>query len=78
MNAVTTDIIKGSQCEFDHKLGDIKDNHPCGREIIKRQTVGAVGAVNTSALEGRCAKSKDRTSGLNSGPDCLGPSAIRA
>ena len=24
----TTDIIKGFLCEFDHKQGEVEDNHP--------------------------------------------------
>lgn len=28
VSVVTTDIIKGSLCEFDHKQGEIEDNHP--------------------------------------------------
>lgn len=58
VNVVTTDIIKGSLCEFDHKRGEIGDNHPGREEIIKKRTEGAKAQqMSKSALEGQCAKS---------------------
>ena len=55
MNVVTTDIIKGSLREFDHKQGEIEDNRPGREEIIKKADRGGQGAVNTSGLDGRSA-----------------------
>lgn len=39
-SVVTTVIIKGSLCEFDHKQREIEDNHQGREEIIKRRTEG--------------------------------------
>lgn len=68
MNVVTTDIIKGSQCEFDHKQGEIEDNHPGRKEIIKRPTEGAKARETHQHWRGGL-PSPDETYGLNSGHD---------
>lgn len=43
VTVVTTDIIKGSLREFDHKQREFEDNRLGREEIIKRRTKGAKG-----------------------------------
>lgn len=57
VNVFTTDIIKGSLCEFDHNQGEIEDNHLGKEEIMKKQTEGAkVLQMCKSARDGQCAQ----------------------